>query len=132
LPGHCSAKQEGCAARKRVPLVHGVPALSSTTCFTNLSVVLMVFVGACLMLFVIRVPIVAREVLIIIAVVAFLGLVAAALATRRRRHAADKHHRSFGAPGFRPNSCASRRRHIYRVELTVYGSTAPASSFLLR
>src|SRR5947209_12361598 len=70
--------------RKRVPLVHGVPALVVDNLLYNLSVALVIFVGACLMLFAYPVPSVAREVLIVIAVTAFLGLVAAALATRRR------------------------------------------------
>src|SRR5258708_36480205 len=69
--------------RKRVPLVHGVPALVVDNLLYNLSVVLVVFGGACLMLFSYPVPAVAKEVLILIAVVAFLGLLAAALATRK-------------------------------------------------
>src|SRR2546429_6976152 len=70
--------------RKRVPLVHGVPALVVDNLLYNLSVVLMIFSGACLMLFAYPVPKIARDVLIIIALFAFLGLIAAALATRRR------------------------------------------------
>src|SRR5439155_4129801 len=70
--------------RKRVPLLHGVPALVVDNLLYNLSVVLVVFGGACLMLFGYPVPTVAREVLILIAVIAFLGMIAAALAGRRR------------------------------------------------
>jgi hypothetical protein len=70
--------------RKRVPLVHGVPALVVDNLLYNLSVVLMIFGGAMLMLFAYPVPPVAREMLIVISVIAFLGLVATALATRRR------------------------------------------------
>src|ERR1043165_2795951 len=69
--------------RKRVPLVHGVPALEIDNLIYNLSVVLMIFGGALLMLFTYAVPPVARELLILIAAVAFLGLVATVLATRR-------------------------------------------------
>src|SRR2546421_11543212 len=70
--------------RKRVPLVHGVPALVVDNLLYNLSVVLVIFGGACLMLFTYSVPPVARDVLIVIASFAFLGLIAAAMATRRR------------------------------------------------
>src|SRR5216684_137576 len=107
--------------RKRVPLVHGVPALVVDNLLYNLSVVLVVFVGACLMLFAYPVPIVAREVLIVIAVVAFLGLVAAALATRRRVTLLTNIIDRLARRGFRPHFLRSRRHHIYRVELTVYG-----------
>src|SRR5256714_14518108 len=70
--------------RRRVPLVHGVPALVVDNLLYNLSVVLMIFGGASLMLFAYPVPPLARELLIVIAGVAFLGLLAAALATRKR------------------------------------------------
>jgi putative ABC transport system permease protein len=107
--------------RKRVPLVHGVPALVVDNLLYNLSVVLVVFVGACLMLFAYPVPIVAREVLILIAIVAFLGLAAAALATRRRVTLLTNIIDRLARRGFRPNFLRTRRHHIYRVELTVYG-----------
>ena len=53
--------------RKRVPLVHGVPALVVDNLLYNLSVVLMIFGGAMLLLLTYAVPPVAREVLILIA-----------------------------------------------------------------
>jgi putative ABC transport system permease protein len=117
--------------RKRVPLVHGVPALVVDNLLYNLSVVLVVFGGACLMLFAYPVPIVAREVLIVIAVVAFLGLVAAALATRRRVTLLTNIIDRLARRGFRPNFLRTRRHHIYRVELTVYGfyKRRPAAFF---
>ncbi|HVS80249.1 MAG TPA: ABC transporter permease [Pyrinomonadaceae bacterium] len=117
--------------RKRVPLVHGVPALVVDNLLYNLSVVLVVFVGACLMLFAYPVPIVAREVLIVIAGVAFLGLVAAALATRRRVTLLTNIIDRLARRGFRPNFLRARRHHIYRVELTVYGfyKRRPAAFF---
>src|SRR6266403_4545676 len=107
--------------RKRVPLVHGVPALVVDNLLYNLSVVLMVFGGACLMLFAYPVPPVAREALILIAAVAFFGLVAAALATRRRVTLLTNIIDRLGRRGFRPRFLRTRRHHIYRVELTVYG-----------
>jgi len=47
--------------RKRVPLVHGVPALVVDNLLYNLSVVLMIFGGALLMLLTYAVPPVARR-----------------------------------------------------------------------
>src|SRR6266699_3705133 len=107
--------------RKRVPLVHGVPALVVDNLLYNLSVVLLIFGGACLMLFAYPVPTVAREMLILIASVAFLGLIAAAIATRRRVTLLTNIIDSLGRRGFRPRFLRTRRHHIYRVELTVYG-----------
>jgi putative ABC transport system permease protein len=106
--------------RKRVPLVHGVPALVVDNLLYNLSVVLMIFGGATLMLFAYAVPPVAREVLMIIAAIAFLGLVAAALATRRRATLITALIDKLARKGFRPKFLRARRHHIYRVELTVY------------
>src|SRR6266576_3653695 len=107
--------------RKRVPLVHGVPALVVDNLLYNLSVVLLIFGGACLMLFAYPVPPVAREMLILIASVAFLGLIAAAMATRRRVTLITNLIDSLGRRGFKPRFLRTRRHHIYRVELTVYG-----------
>ena len=106
--------------RRRVPLVHGVPALVVDNLLYNLSVVLMIFGGASLMLFAYPVPPVAREILIVISGVAFLGLVAAALATRRRSTVLTSLIDRLARKGFRPRFLRTRRHHIYRVELTVY------------
>jgi putative ABC transport system permease protein len=106
--------------RKRVPLVHGVPALVVDNLLYNLSVVLMIFGGAMLMLFAYAVPPVVRELLIVIAVIAFLGLVATALATRRRATLITALVDKLARKGFRPRFLRTQRHHIYRVELTVY------------
>jgi putative ABC transport system permease protein len=106
--------------RKRVPLVHGVPALVVDNLLYNLSVVLMIFGGAMLLLLTYAVPPVAREVLIVIAAIAFLGLLAAALATRRRATLITSLIDKLGRKGFRPRFLRTRRHHIYRVELTIY------------
>jgi len=107
--------------RKRVPLVHGVPALVVDNLLYNLSVVLVIFGGAVLMLFAYPVPPVAREMLIFIAAVAFLGMIAAALATRKRVTLLTNIIDRLARRGFRPRFLRTRRHHIYRVELTVYG-----------
>jgi len=106
--------------RKRVPLVHGVPALVVDNLLYNLSVVLIVFGGAVLMLAAYPVPPVAREVLIIIAAVALIGLIAATLATRKRVTLLTSFIDRLARRGFRPKFLRTRRHHIYRVELTVY------------
>jgi putative ABC transport system permease protein len=106
--------------RKRVPLVHGVPALVVDNLLYNLSVVLVIFGGAVMMLFAYPVPTVAREMLILIASVAFLGLIAAAMATRRRVTLLTNIIDSLGRRGFKPKFLRTRRHHIYRIELTVY------------
>lgn len=106
--------------RKRVPLVHGVPALVVDNLLYNLSVVLVVFGGAVLMLLAYPVPAVAREALIIIAVCALMGLIAAAMATRKRVTLLTSFIDRLARRGFRPKFLRSRRHHIYRVELTVY------------
>jgi len=107
--------------RKRVPLVHGVPALVVDNLLYNLSVVVVIFGGAVLMLFAYPAPTVAREMLIIIASVAFLGMIAAAMATRKRVTLLTNLIDRLARRGFRPNFLRTRRHHIYRVELTVYG-----------
>src|SRR5438067_6066955 len=107
--------------RKRVPLVHGVPALVVDNLLYNLSVVLVIFGGACLMLFAYPVPTIARDVLIVIASFSFLGLIAAAMATRRRVTLLTNIIDRLARKGFRPKFLRTRRHHIYRVELTVYG-----------
>jgi len=106
--------------RKRVPLVHGVPALVVDNLLYNLSVVLIVFGGAILMLAAYPVPAVAREMLIIIAAVALLGLIAATMATRKRVTLLTSFIDRLARRGFRPKFLRARRHHIYRVELTVY------------
>jgi putative ABC transport system permease protein len=106
--------------RKRVPLVHGVPALVVDNLLYNLSVVLIVFGGAVLMLVAYPVPLVAREVLIIIATVALIGLIAATMATRKRVTLLTSVIDRLARRGFRPGFLRTRRHHIYRVELTVY------------
>src|SRR5258706_9582777 len=107
--------------RKRVPLVHGVPALVVDNLLYNLSVVLLIFGGATLMLFSYPVPAVVAVSLELIASVAFLGLLAAAMASRRRVTVLTNIIDSLGRRGFKPRFLRTRRHHIYRVELTVYG-----------
>lgn len=70
--------------RKRVPLTYGVPALVVDNLLYNLSVVFFIMSGACVMLFSYHLPRLVYWVLFAIAVIAALGIVAAALAAKRR------------------------------------------------
>jgi putative ABC transport system permease protein len=106
--------------RKRVPLVHGVPALVVDNLIYNLSVVLLIFSGACVMLVSYPAPPVVRAVLFGISAVTFLGMVAGALATRRRATLLTGIINRLARRGFNPRWLRSRRHHIYRIELTVY------------
>src|SRR5688572_11762963 len=63
--------------RKRVPLVHGVPALVVDNLLYNLSVIFFILSAACVMLVSYPLPRGVREVLIIIAGCALLGILAA-------------------------------------------------------
>src|SRR5207253_5739601 len=63
---------------------------------------------------------VAREVLILIAVIAFLGMIAAALAGRRRVTLLTNIIDRLARRGFKPSFLRTRRHHIYRIQLTVY------------
>jgi len=82
--------------------------------------VLIVFGGAILMLTAYSVPPVAREVLVLIALGALLGLIAAMMATRKRVTLLTSFIDRLGRRGFRPKFLRARRHHIYRIELTVY------------
>ncbi|MCA1606476.1 MAG: hypothetical protein LC775_13640, partial [Acidobacteria bacterium] len=70
--------------RKRVPLTYGVPALVVDNLIYNLSVVFFILSGACVMLFTYSLPAPIYYSLIGIAVIAALGIAAAALAAKRR------------------------------------------------
>src|SRR6185437_10631147 len=70
--------------RKRVPLTYGVPALVVDNLLYNLSVVFFILSGACVMLFTYSLPPLVYYSLVAIAVIAALGIVAAALAASRR------------------------------------------------
>ena len=70
--------------RKRIPLTYGVPALVVDNLIYNLSVVFFVLTGACVMLFTYELPAVVDYILIGIASIAALGIIAAALAAKRR------------------------------------------------
>ncbi len=106
--------------RKRVPLVYGVQALVIDNILYNLSVVFFILSGACVMLVSYDLPLVVRYVLLTIAGVATLGILAAALAHRRRVTLLTWFIDRLAGVGLRPKFLISRRAQIHKVESHVY------------
>ncbi len=106
--------------RKRVPLTYGVPALVVDNLLYNLSVVLFVLSGACVMLFSYPMPFPVYVALVVIAAVATLGILIAALAAKRRvmllTWAIDR----LAELRLSPKVILKRRHHIYHLESKVY------------
>jgi putative ABC transport system permease protein len=106
--------------RKRVPLVYGVQALVIDNILYNLSVIFFILSGACVMLVSYDLPLVVRYVLLTIAGVATLGILAAALAHRRRVTLLTWFIDRLAQFGLRPRFLSSRRAQIHKVESHVY------------
>ena len=106
--------------RRKVPLTYGVPALVVDNLLYNLSVVVFILSGACVMLFSYRLPPLVYYVLLGIAVVAALGIIAAALAAKRRvmllTWAIDR----MAELRLSPKVILKRRQHIHHIESKVY------------
>src|SRR5438132_7261449 len=102
--------------RKRVPLLHGVPALVVDNLLYNLSVVFFILSGACVMLVSYPLPGVVREVLIVIATCALLGILAAAFAASRRVLILTWIIDMLVRLGIHSRAITSRRHHIHRIE----------------
>jgi len=106
--------------RKRVPLTYGVPALVVDNLLYNLSVVFFILSGACVMLLTYRLPTPVYTVLIIIASIAALGIIAAALAAKRRVMLLTWVIDRLGELRLSPKVILKRRHHVYHLELKVY------------
>jgi len=106
--------------RKRVPLTYGVPALVVDNLIYNLSVVFFILSGACVMLLSYRLPTPVYTVLIIIASIAALGIIAAALAAKRRVMLLTWVIDRLGELRLSPKVILKRRHHVYHLELKVY------------
>lgn len=106
--------------RKRVPLTYGVPALVVDNLLYNLSVVFFVLSGAVVMLLTYRLPTPVYTVLLFIAVVAALGIVAAALAAKRRVMLLTWLIDSLAKLRLSPKVILKRRHHVYHLESKVY------------
>ena len=106
--------------RKRVPLTYGVPALVVDNLLYNLSVVFFVLTGACVMLFSYRLPGPVYWVLLGIAVIAGLGIIAAALAAKRRVMLLSWTIDRLAELRLSPKVILKRRHHISHLEAKVY------------
>jgi putative ABC transport system permease protein len=106
--------------RKRVPLTYGVPALVVDNLIYNLSVVFFILSGACVMLFTYHLPPLVSDTLIAIAVIAALGIVAAALAASRRIMLLTWVMDQMARLRLSPKVILKRRQHIYHIESKVY------------
>lgn len=106
--------------RKRIPLTYGVPALVVDNLLYNLSVVFFILSGACVMLFSYRLPPPLYWVLFSIAVIAALGIVAAALAAKRRVMLLTWVIDLFAELRLSPKVVLKRRHHISHLEAKVY------------
>lgn len=106
--------------RKRVPLTYGVPALVVDNLLYNLSVVVFVLSGACVMLVRYPLPPAVSMVLLIIAIVAALGILIVAIAARRRVMLLTWLIDRLGELRLSPKVILKRRHHIYHLESKVY------------
>lgn len=106
--------------RKRVPVAYGVQALVIDNILYNLSVIVFILSGACVMLVSYDLPTVVRYVLLTIAGTATLGILAAALAHNRRVTLLTWFIDRLARVGLRPKFLASRRAQIHKVESHIY------------
>ncbi|MDQ2973786.1 MAG: lysylphosphatidylglycerol synthase domain-containing protein, partial [Acidobacteriota bacterium] len=106
--------------RRRVPLTYGVPALVVDNLLYNLSVVFFILSGACVMLFTYNLPPLVYYALIGIAIIAALGIVAAALAAKRRIMLLTWLIDLMARLRLNPKVILKRRQHIYHLESKVY------------
>ncbi|HUS12853.1 MAG TPA: ABC transporter permease [Pyrinomonadaceae bacterium] len=106
--------------RKRVPLTYGVPALVVDNLLYNLSVVFFILSGACVMLFTYNLPPLVHYALVAIAGIAALGILAAALAAKRRIMLLTWALDQVARLRLSPKVILKRRQHIYHIESKVY------------
>ncbi len=106
--------------KKRVPLEHGVAALVMDNIIYNLSVVLFILSGVCVMLAVYDVPRIAHYLLIGIAVSSATGLILAVIAVSQRVLLFSWLLRKLSRFSFVPHAITSKRNKVANVEATVY------------
>ncbi|MGI9066224.1 MAG: lysylphosphatidylglycerol synthase domain-containing protein [Pyrinomonadaceae bacterium] len=106
--------------RRRVPLTYGVPALVVDNLIYNFSVVFFILSGACVMLLTYNLPPLVHYTLIAIAVIAALGIIAAAMAARRRIMLLTWLIDSMAQLRLSPKVILKRRQHINHIESKVY------------
>ncbi|HLA12590.1 MAG TPA: lysylphosphatidylglycerol synthase domain-containing protein [Pyrinomonadaceae bacterium] len=106
--------------RRRIPLTYGVPALVVDNLLYNLSVVFFILSGACVMLFSYDLPPLVYYVLLGIALVAALGIIAAAFAAKRRVMLLTWSLDRLAELRLSPKVILKRRQHIHHIESKVY------------
>jgi putative ABC transport system permease protein len=106
--------------RKRMPLVYGVQAVVIDNILYNLSVIVFILTGACIMLLSYNLPLVVRYVLFFIAGAALLGILAAALAHKRRVTLLTWFIDQLARVGLKPKFLVTRREQIEHIESHVY------------
>ncbi len=106
--------------RKRVPLTYGVPALVVDNLLYNMSVVFFILSGACVMLITYNLPPLVYYSLMAIALVAALGIAAAALAAKRRIMLLTWLMDQMARLRLSPKVILKRRQHVYHIESKVY------------
>src|SRR5256714_835739 len=106
--------------KKRVPLVHGVPALVVDNIIYNLSVVIFILSGACVMLVSYDLPALVRYVLFAIAAIAALGIIAAVAAVTHRMMLLTWMIERLEGMGLKVHAISSKREQVARIENKVY------------
>jgi putative ABC transport system permease protein len=106
--------------KKRVPLTYGVPALVVDNILYNLSVVVFILSGACVMLWTYNLPPLVRYVLIAIAVSSALGIFITGYLAHRRVKVLTGSLAKLARIGIKPKAITSRIEHLYEIETKVY------------
>lgn len=106
--------------RRKVPLTYGVPALVVDNLLYNLSVVFFILSGACVMLFTYSLPAPVYYTLLAIAFIAAFGIIAAAIAAKRRVMLVTWVLDQMARLRLSPKVILKRRQHINHIESKVY------------
>lgn len=106
--------------KKRVPLTYGVPALVIDNILYNLSVVVFILSGACVMLWTYDLPPVVRYVLLTIAGLSAFGIFFTGYLVHRRVKVLTGIVEKLARIGIKPKAVTSRIEHLYELETKVY------------
>ncbi|HEX8746903.1 MAG TPA: ABC transporter permease [Pyrinomonadaceae bacterium] len=107
--------------KKRVPLTYGVTALVIDNILYNLSVVVFILSGACVMLWTYNLPPVVRYILLAIAGISAFGIFVTAYLVHRRVKVLTGIVEKLARIGIKPKAVTSRIEHLYELETKVYG-----------
>jgi putative ABC transport system permease protein len=106
--------------KKRLPLTYGVPALVVDNILYNLSVVVFILSGTCVMLWTYNLPPLVRYVLIAIAASSALGILVTGYLAHRRVKILTGSLEKLARIGIKPKAITSRLEHLYELETKVY------------